>query len=278
MPPPGAAPSFTVLGGGGFVGSHLVRALTARRAAVWSPLRGQSVLDRPLGHVVYCIGLTADFREKPFATVDAHVCTLANLLEKAEFDSFLYLSSTRVYAGSALGREDAALTVDPNRPEDIFNLSKLTGESLCLSSPRPQVRIARLSNVFGNDFSSDNFLTSLLRDVVVRNRIELRTALDSEKDYVSVDDVVSVLPAISESGTHRVYNVASGVNTTHRDIVGALQRETGCQVDVLPDAPVTRFPPIAVDRIRREFDFHAAPVAPALPALLAEFRRYVQEG
>ena len=89
----GAPPStFTVLGASGYIGSRLVAHLRAQGHTVWAPARGDAeVFTRPLGHVMYCVGLTADFRTRPFDTVDAHVGLLAEVLRRAQFDSLLYL-------------------------------------------------------------------------------------------------------------------------------------------------------------------------------------------
>ncbi len=94
--------TFTVLGATGYIGSRLVAHLQAQGHTVWAPARGDAeVFTRPLGHVMYCVGLTADFRTRPFDTVDAHVGLLAEVLRRAQFESLLYLSSTRVYMGAA---------------------------------------------------------------------------------------------------------------------------------------------------------------------------------
>src|SRR4051812_11177152 len=83
-----AAMRFTVLGASGFIGSHLMRWLESQSLPYWAPKRCENVLGRPLGHVIYCIGLTADFRGRPYDTVRAHVCHLLDILEEAEFASF----------------------------------------------------------------------------------------------------------------------------------------------------------------------------------------------
>jgi nucleoside-diphosphate-sugar epimerase len=269
--------TFTVLGASGFIGSNLVRWLRSQNVPHWCPSRETSLRGRHLSHVVYCIGLTGDFRERPSETVQAHVSGLADVLEHAEFDSFLYLSSTRIYAGVSRGTEDASLEVNPNNPEDLYNLSKLLGESICISSRRPNVRIVRLSNVYGNDFSSQNFLSSVLRDVVERRKVVLRTSLNSEKDYVSIDDVVDILPSISHSGQHRIYNVASGNNTSHGALVEKLVQLTGCEVQVLPGTPAVRFPVVAIDRVRNEFGFRPRDVLDSLGALIEGYRQAVHE-
>lgn len=252
---------FTVLGASGAIGSRLVKTLRASGHQVFAPARDDSAcLTQPLGHVIYAIGITADFRSRPLDTVEAHVCALAPLLRNAQFDSFLYLSSTRVYGGQQLGAEDAALIVNPHDPSDLYNLSKLMGESLCLARVRSGVRVARLSNVVGaDDPDSSNFLPSLLRDARA-GHIALRTDLASAKDYIHIDDVLHLLPRIACQGQQAMYNVASGQQVTHRQWVDHLVAMTGCTVDVLVNAPVARFAPVDITRIRTEFDFEPRPV------------------
>jgi uncharacterized protein YbjT (DUF2867 family) len=69
---------FTVLGAGGFIGGRLVEHLRGLGHEVDAPPRrpAEAYVDglggRQLGHVVYCIGLTADFRTRPYETVEAH--------------------------------------------------------------------------------------------------------------------------------------------------------------------------------------------------------------
>lgn len=246
---------FTVLGASGYIGHRLVQRLRAEGHTVWAPARGDaSALNRPLGHVLYCIGLTGDFRARPFDTVDAHVIFLAQVLQRTQFDSLLYLSSTRVYMGAARTDEEALLTVQPGDPSYLYNLTKLTGESLCHSSQRTGVRVARLSNVVGPgmDASSGNFIASLLRDARA-GHVVLQTAPESAKDYIHIDDVVGWLPRIALDGQASTYNVASGVQTTHAQWVQWLVQHTGCSHVVQADAPMQYFLPINVQRLQAEF-------------------------
>lgn len=263
---------YTVLGASGFIGSHLVAALRDAGHEVYAPAKGdKAIFGRHLGHVMYCVGLTADFRTRPFDTVHAHVSLLADVLEKAEFDSLLYLSSTRVYARSASGKESAPLAVDVSDPSDLYNLSKLAGESLCRSCNRPGVKIARLSNVIGRDLHSGNFLFALIREAI-SGHIELQTDPDSEKDYILLDDVVALLPRIATEGKGWLYNVASGANISHRAIVELLVKLTGCEMSVRPGAPKIVFPGIDVDQLRTEFAFTPASLLESIPDLVARFR------
>lgn len=267
--------TFTVFGASGFIGSNLVQSLQSESLACWTPRRGENGLDRPLGHAIYCIGLTADFRQRPYDTVRAHVCHLVDILEKAEFDSFLYLSTTRVYSGSSSSHENTTLIANPGQPGDLYNISKIAGESLSLSCGRANVRVARLSNVIGRDFSSENFLSSVIRDAVKNGKVVLRSSVRSEKDYIAIDDVVRLLPLIAQRGKQRIYNVASGSNTSNGAILEEVQRVTGCAVEVTPDAPTLTFPPIDTERIRTEFGSVPTRILDSLEELVVEHRKKV---
>jgi nucleoside-diphosphate-sugar epimerase len=264
---------FTVLGASGFIGRNLVAHLREGGHEVLAPARNDAGRFRgSLGHVIYCIGLTSDFRHRPFDTVRAHVSVLSDVLEQADFASLLYLSSTRVYSRASETAETATLPSSPLESSDLYNLSKLMGESLCLNSERNGTRIVRLSNVIGFDPASDNFLSSLIRDAI-EGTILLRSALDSSKDYIALNDVLSILPRIAVEGVDRVYNVARGRNIRNSQLTKKLELLTGCRVKVAPRAPVQRFLPINIERLCREFGFSPSNPVERLADLVDAYRR-----
>lgn len=265
---------FTVLGASGFIGRNLVEYLRNEGNDVWTPSRTNSnILGQPLGTVFYCIGLTADFRQRPLDTVEAHVCVLNRLLRKASFERMIYLSSTRVYAGMRGSvNEDVSLNVNPNEFSDLYNLSKLMGESACLHSGHDVV-VARLSNVVGFDLSSDNFIFDLIREACDSGAIALRTAAESVKDYVLVSDVVSSLIALAEHpNPKRIYNVASGRNLSNADVCEIIAKAEGCHWDVSANAPLLKFPHIDISLAQRELGLDPADVLSALKDLIIEYR------
>lgn len=248
---------FTVLGASGVIGSRLAQHLRTCGHSVFAPARGdESIFSSELGHVIYSIGITADFRSKPFETMAAHVGFLSDVLQYGNFISFTYLSSTRVYAKANLSVEESIIPISPLDPSDLYNISKIAGEALCLSQPRPSIRIARISNVVGgmDEADSKNFIPSIRREALA-GKIIFNTALTSEKDYIHINDVVDILTQISIGGRDRVYNVASGIQTSHRQWADHFRRETGCAIEVAPNAPELSFPPINNARIRSEFGF-----------------------
>ncbi|HEX5184303.1 MAG TPA: NAD-dependent epimerase/dehydratase family protein [Allosphingosinicella sp.] len=258
----------TVLGAGGFIGAHLAAFLDRSGLPFQAFGREGPPPGRPLGHVVDCVGVTGDFRARPLDAVAAHVGRLPALLDAADFESFLYLSSVRAYRGGAgPAREETPLSLDPADPDALYDLSKAAGEALVLSLG-PKGRIARLANVYGIG-QRDTFLAAIIAEGKASGSLCLRSALDSEKDYVSVEDVVELLVKIALGGRRRTYNVASGIRISHGRLVAALAQATGWRIAVAADAPSVPFPPIDVSRIREEFGFAPRNLFDALPALVA---------
>src|SRR5262245_13241233 len=225
----------TVLGTSGFIGSQLVNKLAALGLAYRAFGRGDVLPAESLGDVIYCIGLTADFRSRPLEAVEAHVCRLLEVVRQHQFTSLLYLSSTRLYAGKESTGEEEFLRVEPHELNDLYNLSKAMGESITLNCGRGG-RVARIANAYGPDFHSDNFLSDILKRAVNREKIVLQTATDSAKDYISVDDVTGALIQIASSGKQSIYNVASGINVSHRELTANLQELTHCEIEFVAGA------------------------------------------
>ena len=245
---------FTVLGSTGFIGSAMVRHLRAEGMEVDTPPRDILSLRGNPGHVIYAIGLTGNFRQQPDAAIEAHVNVLRRLMDGAEFDSWLYLSSTRVYGGlspDVPAAEDSALPVRPGA-DSLYDLSKLLGEAICLSRPEKTVRVARLSNVFGVGQSEHTFLGSVVRDLMREGKSIIGQSPESSKDYISIDKVVKILASIAVKAKERLYNVASGHGVTHRQLADVFSG-MGYKIDFDPGAPMRVFPPADISRIAREF-------------------------
>ena len=79
---------YTVLGASGFIGSHVANLARREGHDVDCPGRDENLDGRHLGHVIYSIGLTSDFRQRPHDTVTAHVTKLQEILTRTTFDSW----------------------------------------------------------------------------------------------------------------------------------------------------------------------------------------------
>jgi nucleoside-diphosphate-sugar epimerase len=267
------SPSFTILGAGGFIGSALVGWIESQDRPVHAVTRASLpallASRRPCGHVIDCVGLTDDFRSRSIDTADAHVGLVARCLSELQFESFLLLSSTRVYRRARATHEDSALPALPADPSDLYNLTKLAGEALCLADQRHAVRVVRLSNVYGLGMPVESFLGEVLREGRLTGGVLFHQDPRSAEDYVNVAAVVRLMPAIATEGRHRIYNLAAGSNTSHGTIAQCLNEALGWQVRFEAEAPTVQLMPINTSRLDAEFGPTSGSLSADLPALLA---------
>jgi nucleoside-diphosphate-sugar epimerase len=265
---------FTVFGSDGFVGRRLVNKLVGDGHKVLAVRRGDvlDLVNTDLGHVMYCVGVTGSrFKTEQFNVVDAHVSSMARILEKSRFASFLYMSSARVYEESLTGTEvTARFGVDPSSISDFYNLSKLMGESLILNCDVPNVRIARVS--YAVDFADDSTdnISVFLRDAM-KGSVIFTAHEQSVKDYVVMNDVLGILPRIALHGKNSIYNVASGVNVSTRQIADLLVEETGCSIEFVHGEQIRNPQPIDISLLVNEMSYRPT-------SLLDYARQVIQQG
>lgn len=264
---------FTVVGARGFIGTALVAALRAQGAEV-TVRRSDESAERDRGHVIYASGVAWGAERRPAEAYEIHVERVRRALGAGGADSFTFLSSTRVYDGAPATSEDTPLVVHPWTGADTYAISKLAGENLVLAHPDARLRVARLSNVFGPSFRAELYLSQLLRAAVREGVIAVRTARDSAKDYVAIDEVAALVPEIARRGRERLYNVARGRNTTAGDILDAIALATGARVEVAPGSPSAIVPPISIARLAAEFPAPALDVVGAIPELARAFAEH----
>jgi nucleoside-diphosphate-sugar epimerase len=261
---------FTVVGGRGFIGNALCAALRAGGDDVVSATHRDVPAGTPLGHVIYASGVSASTAEDASYAYATHVEGVRRILDAGTFDSLLYLSSTRVYDGAAATNEETAPVVRPAAGRDLYRITKLAGEALCLAHPSPAVRVARLSNVSGANFASPLFLSDVLRQAAREGCVKVRTTRASAKDYITIGDACRYLIAIARGGRERLYNVAQGENVENGAIYDALAAR-GIAVEIAPDAATVLTPPIDVRRLHAEFGPPRETLPAVLPTLLEQF-------
>jgi len=273
-----SAPIATIIGGHGFVGAALVRHLAAAgwdcrvpaRDAPW-PLRGPA-----LGHVFYCAGLTGDYLARAADTVEAHVSLLVRVLQSSGWDSLVYLSSTRLYDGlpaGTLAQETALLPVAPQVPRHLFDLTKLTGESLCHVLGGGRARVARLASVYDSPADPNGFLPALLRQVAQAPRgstVAVDSSPQAARDYIHLPDVLRALLDIAQRGTQTVYNVASGENVRNDELARLVQRTAGRTLAFQSQRPVAEPAVVDIRRLQDEFGWRPARLETVLTPWLEE--------
>ena len=249
---------FTVFGADGFVGRRLVQRLRNDGHQVQVVGRGDRLetFFPDLGNVMYCVGVTGSrFKTEQFRVIDAHISSMARVLEHGKYSSFLYMSSARTYEESLDNTaESTRFRVNPSNISDFYNLSKLMGESLILNSGISKARIVRVSYAVDIAEDSTDNLTEFIRAARL-GAVNFTAHPDSTKDYVVMGDVLDVMPQVALSGVSPLYNLASGVNISTREIGALLEEEYGCSVTYLAEEPLRSPTQIDISLLRSEFSF-----------------------
>jgi len=251
---------YTIFGHNGFIGSYLKVEAQNRGYDVILPDYNE-IPNVYLGNIIYAAGVTGDFFSRPSQTVNAHVCLLNTILQKGDFRSICYLSSTRVYGNNTLQKtdEETPLMVHPQDPSDLYNLSKLMGESICLTKYPERTKIVRISNVFGLEMGDNSFLGNIFSHISANKEIVIHDYPESCKDYIFVQNVCTLLFDIVNYGKNTIYNVASGRNVTHNTITETL-RKMGKHVSFSNTGSMKLFPVIDNKKIILEFHPNFYPI------------------
>lgn len=215
------APRATILGAAGFVGRRLKARLDGGGWEVFAPAKHDpDLFRRELGTVFYCAGLTADFDQRPFDTVEAHASLVSELARAAGFERLVYLSSTRLYDGqrTAEADEDAPLVLDPADPRRTYDLSKALGENIALTRTGGRGCVARLANVYDWDDDAPGFLSDWLLQARRSRGLTLQSSPHIRRDYIHLDDVVDALIAMAAADAPGIVNLAGGELVSNGEI------------------------------------------------------------
>ena len=157
-----------------------------------------------------------------------------------------------VGSGTQYGRHDAAelpLTEDAaQRPHDVYAASKAAQEIVALQSFRSDgVRVicTRSFNHSGTGHAEHFLLPALVRRALSlpkQGPRELRIGnLDSIRDYLHVSDVVHAYRLLVDRGTPgEVYNVASGVGVSVRELVSDVLLRIDTSAEITTDPTLVR--------------------------------------
>ncbi len=74
---------YTIFGSTGRIGSFLKKYIPSNGDDVYCPTRTDYYsYNRNLEHIIYCSGVTTDFKNRSFDLIQSHVCLLFHLLKR----------------------------------------------------------------------------------------------------------------------------------------------------------------------------------------------------
>ena len=248
--------SYTIFGQG-FVGTNVIKFLQKKKLKIFLPKRGRYKFSKNLNNIIYCIG-SDDWVNDPRGSFEANLGIVPKIIFYNKFNSFTFISSTRLYLDGIKKntKENSLIHINPNIRNFFFNSLKLSAESLCLSLPNKRIKVVRMSNLFGDNFTNQIYLLpTLIRNSIKYKKIDIYISKNSTKDFIYVNDAFDVLLKIIKRGKHRLYNVASGKNIKLFKILKEIKKITNCKINYTHSSNVVKEPKINIKRITNEFNF-----------------------
>lgn len=259
-----------ITGGAGFVGSALANALIAQgnpvivvdnlsagkksflnnsplltfvEADIRDRVQMETVFRTHAPSVVYhlaAIHYIPFCNEHPLETYETNVWGTKVLLDAASAfqpQTFFFMSTAAIYdQASVLQHEDL-----PQRPSDVYGITKVLGEELVQAYARTtgvQAVIGRLFNVFGPNETSPHLVPVILDRVLAGERTIALGNIHTKRDYIFVDDVVAAvqkLVSVHDKSESLVANIGTGATYTAEEIVDTIAKILGEKINIQID-------------------------------------------
>jgi len=250
-----------VIGGAGFLGSHLVERLVSRsEQVVVSDIvppdgatrlygllprvsyRWQSVHDlipedlRAIDRIAYCAA-QADVPlalSSPRYTFQQNVMGILHLLEilrhSASEARTIYISTEDVY-GAVPQNHMPIVEEEPLKPASPYGVSKATADMLCLSYAQTfslPIIVLRSCGIFGPKSRSRQVIPIFIGQALRNEELTIEGDGSQTRDFNYVTNAVDAIDLASVRGmAGEAYNIASGEETSISDLANRIIKLTG---------------------------------------------------
>ena len=264
-----------IIGGTGFIGSHLVNLLVQDRRLTVIGRNPQPSRALPPG-VRYLAGDYGDsyFLKGVLQGVDEVVALAYSTVPKSSFEDPVHDILSNLPAAVKLFEIAADLAVGrlvfvssggtvygkaqslpiaeghPTNPVSPYGITKLAIEKYALMYHELKglpVMCVRPANAYGAEqraFTGQGFVATAIAAILEQQEVVLFGETGTIRDYIHVRDVASAIAAVLDHGCPgECYNVGSGIGRSNRDILDALSplaRSAGLDVKITAQ-PARRF-------------------------------------
>jgi len=246
-----------VIGGGGFIGCHLVKellrsgrdvlvlGLTPLRPELLAPAavylacdyRDRTLLRQAIADCDEVIDLAyASVAQASFTTplfdLQANLPASVNLLEEARDHGRLRRLIVVSSGGTVYGHVDRLPIIeeDATCPISPYGITKLTIEKYAMMFHRLNgvpVTIVRPANAYGlgqRPFTGQGFIATAMGRIVHGEEVVVFGEKGTIRDYVHVRDIATgILCALDKGDSGQIYNIGSGIGRSNRDVLDAME-------------------------------------------------------
>lgn len=282
-----------ILGGNGFIGSHLVDRLLAEGHKIRVFDKYGEHYRKPVAGVDYCFGdfgnrgmlsdalagidmvfhlisttLPKTSNDDPAFDVQSNVIETIFLLEQCvakKIRKVVFMSSGGAIYGNPLFSPIPENS--PTDPECSYGITKLTVEkylALFHHLHGLDYVVLRPSNPYGSRQNPDGIqgvISVFLGRIAQGKSLEIWGDGQVVRDYIFIDDLIDgIYKAASLSTVSRVFNLGSGIGHSLNEIVAVIRKVTGRKVDVMYKAKRSfDVPRIYLDILRAKSELSWAP-------------------
>lgn len=152
--------------------------------------------------------------------------------------SIIYISSVDVYG--VLPEDSIIHEALPLRPGDYYSMSKVVGEFIlrerCHNLGIP-LTILRLTGVFGPGDHGKSTISNMVSTALNHGIIHVHGDGLDERDFLTVEDLVSVVDFAVANPRFETFNIATGNSLSIKEIANIICCHLGCQVVHVPPPP-----------------------------------------
>ncbi|MBT4434747.1 NAD(P)-dependent oxidoreductase [bacterium] len=227
-----------VIGGNGFIGSLVVKALkkySIDHAAVsrkdCNLLSLEEVKKNLLPYksknldIIFTASIVRRKQDSKSALED-NILMMSNFIQSVSqhhINSFIFISSIDVYLNNDFSLDESTL-LSPNNP---YSISKLCSEAMLHKAFKDQLTILRLPGVYGIDDKNGSIVGKFTE--LIKNNVCLKLFNKGlqYRDYLYVEDIPRAILRFLENPSSGIFNLSTGKSMRIVEIIKIISDELG---------------------------------------------------